>query len=53
LRVTDRVHGTVARAAAADVMARSGAMLCVADLAREHGFTDIDGRHVPAFEMAP
>jgi len=23
----------------------------VADLASEYGFTDIDGRHVPAFEI--
>ncbi|WP_232061942.1 hypothetical protein [Variovorax sp. PBS-H4] len=23
----------------------------VADLAHEYGFTDIDGRHVPAFEL--
>ncbi|HEX2009477.1 MAG TPA: SDR family NAD(P)-dependent oxidoreductase [Roseateles sp.] len=30
---------------------KSGAVLRVADLAREYGFTDIDGRQVPAFEL--
>jgi NAD(P)-dependent dehydrogenase (short-subunit alcohol dehydrogenase family) len=33
------------------IMAKSGSVLRVADLAREYGFTDIDGRQVPAFEM--
>jgi NAD(P)-dependent dehydrogenase (short-subunit alcohol dehydrogenase family) len=33
-----------------DIMAKSGSVLRVADLAREYGFTDIDGRQVPAFE---
>jgi len=33
------------------VMAKSGEVLRVADLAREYGFTDIDGRQVEAFEM--
>ncbi|SCX60964.1 SDR family oxidoreductase [Variovorax sp. EL159] len=33
------------------VMAKSGDVLRVADLAREYGFTDIDGRQVEAFEM--
>jgi NAD(P)-dependent dehydrogenase (short-subunit alcohol dehydrogenase family) len=36
----------------ADVLARSGEVLYVADLAREYGFTDIDGRQVPRFEPA-
>jgi hypothetical protein len=32
--------------------AKSGEVLRVADLAREYGFTDVDGRQVPeAFEM--
>ncbi|MFH0133307.1 SDR family oxidoreductase [Variovorax sp. VaC1] len=34
-----------------EVMAKSGEVLRVADLAREYGFTDIDGRQVEAFEM--
>lgn len=34
-----------------DVMKRSGTVQRVADLAREYGFTDIDGRQVEAFEL--
>ncbi|HEX6705562.1 MAG TPA: SDR family NAD(P)-dependent oxidoreductase [Albitalea sp.] len=34
-----------------DVLAKSGAVHRVADLAREYGFTDIDGRRVEAVEM--
>lgn len=34
-----------------NVMDRSGEVLRVGDLAREYGFTDIDGRQVAAFEM--
>lgn len=33
------------------VAARSGRVLRVGDLAREYGFTDVDGRLVPPFEM--
>ena len=33
------------------VIDKSGEVLRVADLAREYGFTDIDGRQVAAFEM--
>ena len=44
-------RAVVALAVDADVMARSGSVLRVADLAREHGFTDIDGRQVPPFEL--
>jgi NAD(P)-dependent dehydrogenase (short-subunit alcohol dehydrogenase family) len=44
-------RGVVALAADMNVLARSGAVLRVADLAREYGFTDVDGRQVPAFEM--
>lgn len=40
-----------ALAADPDVLVRSGRSLRVADLAREYGFTDVDGRHVPAFEL--
>jgi NAD(P)-dependent dehydrogenase (short-subunit alcohol dehydrogenase family) len=35
----------------ADVLRKSGEALRVADLAREYGFTDIDGRQPEAFEM--
>lgn len=35
----------------ARMMDKSGEVLRVADLAREYGFTDIDGRQVEAFEM--
>jgi len=33
------------------VMARSGSILYVGNLAREYGFTDIDGRYVPVFTV--
>lgn len=48
-----RYLGRAVAALAADpqVMARSGRVLRVADLAREYGFTDIDGRQVAAFEL--
>ncbi|MGJ7528816.1 SDR family oxidoreductase [Variovorax sp. GB1P17] len=48
-----RYLGRAIAALAADpqVMAKSGDVLRVADLAREYGFTDIDGRQVEAFEM--
>jgi NAD(P)-dependent dehydrogenase (short-subunit alcohol dehydrogenase family) len=47
--------GRAVAALAADprVLERSGAVLRVADLAREYGFTDVDGRWVPPFEMPP
>jgi hypothetical protein len=32
-------------------MHKTGRALRVGDLAREYGFTDIDGRQVEAFEM--
>ena len=43
--------GRAVAALAADkkVMAKTGKILFVADLAREYGFTDIDGRQVPRF----
>ena len=48
-----RYLGRAVAALAGDrqVLAKSGAVLLVADLAREYGFTDVDGRQVPAFEI--
>lgn len=48
-----RYVGRAVAALAADprVMARTGQVLRVGDLAREYGFTDIDGRQVPPFEL--
>jgi NAD(P)-dependent dehydrogenase (short-subunit alcohol dehydrogenase family) len=48
-----RYLGRAVAALAADpqVMRKSGTVQRVADLAREYGFTDVDGRQVPAFEM--
>lgn len=48
-----RYLGRAVAALAADpqVMARSGKVWRVADLAEAYGFTDIDGRRVPAFEL--
>lgn len=48
-----RYLGRAVAALAADpqVMSRSGQVLRVADLASAYGFTDIDGRQVPAFEL--
>lgn len=48
-----RYLGRAVAALAADpqVLARSGQVLRVADLAAEYGFTDIDGRQVPPFEL--
>lgn len=49
-----RYLGRAVAALAADpaVIARTGQVLRVADLAAAYGFTDVDGRRVPAFEMA-
>lgn len=44
-------RAVVALARDPDVLARSGGVYRVADLAREYGFTDVDGRVVEAFEM--
>jgi NAD(P)-dependent dehydrogenase (short-subunit alcohol dehydrogenase family) len=41
----------VAVAADPNVMQKSGKVLAVGDLAEEYGFTDIDGRRIPAFKM--
>jgi hypothetical protein len=48
-----RYLGRAVAALAGDpqVMAKSGSVQRVADLARDYGFTDIDGRQVEAFEM--
>jgi NAD(P)-dependent dehydrogenase (short-subunit alcohol dehydrogenase family) len=46
-------RGVVALASDPDVMNKTGSVLRVADLAREYGFTDIDGRQVEPFEIAP
>lgn len=44
-------RAVVALASDPNVMSRSGEVLRVGDLAREYGFTDIDGRVVPPFEL--
>lgn len=44
-------RAVAALAGDAQVMSRSGQVLRVADLAREYGFTDVDGRQVEAFEL--
>jgi NAD(P)-dependent dehydrogenase (short-subunit alcohol dehydrogenase family) len=48
-----RYLGRAVAALAGDrsVMQKSGAVHRVADLAREYGFTDVDGRQVEAFEL--
>ena len=50
---TPRFVGRAVAALAADpdVMRRSGGVHCVGDLAVEYGFTDVDGRVVPPFEL--
>lgn len=51
---TPRYLGRAVAALAADpaVMDKTGRALRVADLAREYGFTDVDGRWIPPFELA-
>jgi len=44
-------RAVAALAADADVMRRSGGVFCVGALAREYGFTDVDGRQPPPFEV--
>lgn len=44
-------RAVVALASDPGVMARSGQVLRVGDLAREYGFTDTDGSQVPPFEI--
>ncbi len=52
---TESVHyigrAVVALASDPNVMDRSGRAFRVADLAREYGFTDVDGTQPPAFEV--
>jgi len=43
-------RGATALAADPEVMKRSGQLLWAADLAKEYGFTDVDGRYVPRFD---
>jgi NAD(P)-dependent dehydrogenase (short-subunit alcohol dehydrogenase family) len=44
-------RAVVALAGDPNVMARTGEVLRVGDLAREYGFADVDGRQPPAFEL--
>jgi NAD(P)-dependent dehydrogenase (short-subunit alcohol dehydrogenase family) len=44
-------RAVVALAGDAAVREKSGSVLLVGDLAREYGFTDVDGRVIPPFEM--
>jgi len=44
-------RAVVALAADPDVIKKSGSVLTVGDLAREYGFTDVDGRQVPPFRV--
>jgi NAD(P)-dependent dehydrogenase (short-subunit alcohol dehydrogenase family) len=44
-------RAVVALAADANVMAKSGRVLTVGQLAPEYGFTDIDGRQLPPFQI--
>jgi NAD(P)-dependent dehydrogenase (short-subunit alcohol dehydrogenase family) len=44
-------RAVVALAQDPEVMARTGRVLRVGDLAKEYGFTDVDGRWVPPFEL--
>jgi NAD(P)-dependent dehydrogenase (short-subunit alcohol dehydrogenase family) len=46
-------RAVVALAADANVLARSGRVLTVGQLAREYGFTDVDGRQPPPFQIEP
>ena len=43
-------RAVAALAAGGNGMAKSGQFLWVADLAKEYGFTDIDGRYIPRFD---
>jgi NAD(P)-dependent dehydrogenase (short-subunit alcohol dehydrogenase family) len=44
-------RAVVALASDHNVLAKSGRVLAAGDLADEYGFTDIDGRRIPAFRM--
>lgn len=45
-------RAVVALAIDPKVMQKSGSILTVGDLAREYGFTDIDGKQPPAFRIS-
>jgi NAD(P)-dependent dehydrogenase (short-subunit alcohol dehydrogenase family) len=44
-------RAVAALAADPDIMAKSGRVLMVGELAQEYGFTDVDGRQVPPFRI--
>jgi NAD(P)-dependent dehydrogenase (short-subunit alcohol dehydrogenase family) len=44
-------RAVAALAADREIMVKSGQVLTVGDLAREYGFTDVDGRQPPAFRI--
>src|SRR5499426_325787 len=44
-------RAVAALAADSNVMEKSGRILSVGDLAREYGFTDVDGRLIPPFKL--
>ena len=44
-------RAVVALASDQKVLAKSGKVLAVGDLAEEYGFTDVDGRRIPAFRI--
>jgi NAD(P)-dependent dehydrogenase (short-subunit alcohol dehydrogenase family) len=44
-------RAVVALASDHDVLKNSGKVLAVGDLAEEYGFTDVDGRRIPAFRI--
>ncbi|MGE5672274.1 MAG: SDR family NAD(P)-dependent oxidoreductase [Mycobacterium leprae] len=44
-------RAVVALATDPDVLTRSGATVAVGDLAREYGFTDVDGRQPPPYKL--
>jgi NAD(P)-dependent dehydrogenase (short-subunit alcohol dehydrogenase family) len=46
-------RAVVGLAAGADVLARSGRVLTVGQLAAEYGLTDVDGRQWPPFQIEP
>ena len=43
-------RAVVALAADPDVIRKNGQLLWVCDLAKEYGFTDVDGRYIPRFD---
>ena len=44
-------RAVVALASDQKVLEKSGKVLAVGDLAEEYGFTDVDGRRIPAFKI--